>query len=182
MLVPAEAAGPPAGLRTAALQGGSSFQGIGHNEIPARMGILVGLGPIDAAALQSALTPINLSISAGDVGIRHAPIAVPAGDTSASDALLNMVSADTMQLSGTALSVGAVWWVSRSATLLTSLLISTPVWRQLDPLPVFNAANGEPDDDDDGAEGQSGLNERDALRRAESLFSPAHPSNAEEIN
>ena len=70
-------------------------------------------------------------------------------------------------------------WISRSATLLTSLLISTPVWRQLDPLPVFNSSDGEAGDDD--GDSDSALPERDATRRAEDLFARAHDQEATEI-
>jgi hypothetical protein len=48
------------------------------------------------------------------------------------------------QLTGLAISVGFVSWALRGAGLLTSLLASTPAWRNLDPLPILGA-----DDDED---------------------------------
>ncbi len=170
-----------AGLRPALLQMGASFQAPARSDVQTMAGMLMSLGPIEAASLQNALTPILLSISPGDVGIRQAPIPVALSDVPVSDTLMSMVSAENMQLSGTALSVGAVWWVSRSATLLTSLLISTPVWRQLDPLPVFNSADNDDAGDKDG-DGDSALPERDAMRRAEDLFARGRSAEASEIN
>ncbi len=132
------------------------------------------------AALMTGLAPINVSVSPGDVSLSNTAVPSPlSGVGDEGNKLLNMVSAETMQMSGTALSVGAVWWISRSATLLTSLLISTPVWRQLDPLPVFNSADGDGGDDD--ADGDSALPERDATRRAEDLFARVHEAEATEI-
>lgn len=133
------------------------------------------------AALMTGLVPINVSVSPGDVSLSNTTAAIPLSGTGEDgNKLLNMMSAETMQMSGTALSVGAVWWISRSATLLTSLLISTPVWRQLDPLPVFNSADGDAGDDD--ADGDSALPERDATRRAEDLFARVHDREATEIH
>ncbi|RRS02757.1 hypothetical protein EIP75_18445, partial [Aquabacterium soli] len=133
------------------------------------------------ASLMTGLVPINVSVSPGDVSLGRSAATLPLGGVADNTKLFNMVSAETMQMSGMALSVGAVWWISRSATLLTSLLISTPVWRQLDPLPVFNSA-----DDDEGGEkdgdGDSALPDRDAMRRAEDLFAPARRAEASEIS
>ena len=144
------------------------------------LNLLAGTGNINTA-LMTGLVPINVSVSPGDVSLGNSTLPMPLGSGNDSSKLLNMVSAETMQMSGTALSVGAVWWISRSATLLTSLLISTPVWRQLDPLPVFNSASDEEGGDRDG-DGDSALPERDAMRRAEDLFAPAHPAEASEIS
>ena len=132
------------------------------------------------ASLATGLVPINISFSAGDVSLVSRSSLIPVSNE-ADNKLFNMVSAETMQMSGTALSVGSVWWISRSATLLTSLLVSTPVWRQLDPMPVFNSADADDGGDQDG-EGEDGLPERDAMRRAEDLFARAHSTEASEIN
>lgn len=48
------------------------------------------------------------------------------------------------QLTGVALSVGAVWWASRAGGLVASLLMAAPAWRTFDPLPVLG-----PEDEDE---------------------------------
>jgi hypothetical protein len=62
--------------------------------------------------------------------------------------LIGQVSPQAIEASGIALTVGAVWWISRSATLLGSLLLSTPIWRSIDPLPVFATGDHEDEDPD----------------------------------
>ena len=57
-----------------------------------------------------------------------------------------LVSLDSTQLGGMALSAGAVWWASRITGLVGSLLASVPAWRQLDPLLVVNHKTGEEDE------------------------------------
>ena len=49
-----------------------------------------------------------------------------------------------IELTGVALSVGAVWWATRAGALVTSLLVSVPAWRSFDPLMVLG-----PEDEDD---------------------------------
>jgi hypothetical protein len=85
--------------------------------------------------------------------------------------LIGHVSAQAIEASGIALTVGAVWWISRSATLLGSLLLSTPIWRSIDPLPVF--ATGTQDDDD-----QDTQTHDDAV--AEQMFNDAAPPHADD--
>ena len=53
-----------------------------------------------------------------------------------------------VELSGVALSVGAVWWATRAGGLVASLLMAAPAWRTFDPLPVL----GPQDDEDWGGE------------------------------
>jgi hypothetical protein len=73
-----------------------------------------------------------------------------------------------VQTSGAVVSVGAVWWAARVSGLLASLMISTPAWRSIDPLPVMGLAGGGPDDEDaedeDAAvpEGQARMDEKAA--------------------
>jgi len=62
--------------------------------------------------------------------------------------LIGQVSPQAIEATGIALTVGAVWWISRSATLLGSLLLSTPIWRSIDPLPVFATGDHEDEDPD----------------------------------
>lgn len=49
-----------------------------------------------------------------------------------------------IELTGVALSVGAVWWATRAGALVASLLMSVPAWRSFDPLMVLG-----PEDEDD---------------------------------
>lgn len=45
-----------------------------------------------------------------------------------------------MQGSGVALSVGAVWWTARAAGLMTSVMVTVPAWRTIDPMPVMGGS------------------------------------------
>jgi hypothetical protein len=44
---------------------------------------------------------------------------------------------DSIRMTSFALSVGAIWWATRAAGLIASLLSSLPAWRNFDPLPVL---------------------------------------------
>ena len=54
-----------------------------------------------------------------------------------------------VELSGVALSVGAVWWATRAGGLVASLLMAAPAWRTFDPLPVLG-----PQDEEEGDWGE----------------------------
>jgi len=56
----------------------------------------------------------------------------------------------SLQASGTILSIGTVWWAARISGLLTSLAVSAPAWRGIDPLPVLAGpeSDGTAGDDD----------------------------------
>lgn len=41
------------------------------------------------------------------------------------------------------LSVGYVFWILRSGTLLASVITSLPAWRYIDPLPVLDSLNDD---------------------------------------
>jgi len=86
--------------------------------------------------------------------------------------LIGQVSPQAIEASGIALTVGAVWWISRSATLLGSLLLSTPIWRSIDPLPVF--ATGDHEDDDPDTQ-----THEDAV--AEQMFDEGGKAHAEDL-
>jgi len=86
--------------------------------------------------------------------------------------LIGQVSPQAIEASGIALTVGAVWWISRSATLLGSLLLSTPIWRSIDPLPVF--ATGDHEDDDPDTQ-----THEDAV--AEQMFDEGGQAHAEDM-
>jgi hypothetical protein len=51
---------------------------------------------------------------------------------------------DAVRTVGLVVSVGAVWWASRAAGLVSSLLAMTPTWRHIDPLPVLGRDENEP--------------------------------------
>jgi hypothetical protein len=52
-----------------------------------------------------------------------------------------------------------VSWALRGAGLLTSLLASTPAWRNLDPLPVLGADDDDDKKDDDDADEEASRDE-----------------------
>ncbi|MEY4427670.1 MAG: hypothetical protein RLZZ182_359, partial [Pseudomonadota bacterium] len=64
---------------------------------------------------------------------------------------LETLAPTLMQMGGLTLSLGSVFWLSRASTLLTSLLVATPIWRTMDPLPVLASGGlgGGPDGPDD---------------------------------
>ncbi|WP_374246844.1 tandem-95 repeat protein, partial [Zoogloea sp.] len=67
----------------------------------------------------------------------------PLGDDAYADV---RVVLNAVELSGVALSVGAVWWATRAGGLVASLLMAAPAWRSLDPLPVLGPQDEEEDD------------------------------------
>lgn len=68
--------------------------------------------------------------------------------------------ATAAKIGGAVASAGVVAWVLRSGGLLTSLLVSTPAWRHLDPIPVLAPDEDKPD------WGNDPDNERDREERA----------------
>jgi hypothetical protein len=66
------------------------------------------------------------------------------------------LAVNTVEVGGAALTAGIVWWMLRSAGLLSSLLASWPAWRHVDPLPVLGAqpeeGGAEPLPDEEAAE------------------------------
>ena len=75
-----------------------------------------------------------------------------------------------VQTSGAALSIGAVWWAARMSGLLASLMISTPAWRSIDPLPVMGLGEGPAGEDDEDGDGD-GLEDPSGMdARADRLF------------
>ncbi len=67
----------------------------------------------------------------------------PLGDDAYADV---RVVLNAVELSGIALSVGAVWWASRAGGLVASLLMAAPAWRTFDPLPVLGPRDEEEGD------------------------------------
>ena len=50
---------------------------------------------------------------------------------------------EALRTAGLVMSVGAVWWASRAAGLVSSLLAITPTWRHIDPMPVLGRDHDE---------------------------------------
>ena len=87
---------------------------------------------------------------------------------------------EAIRTAGLVMSVGAVWWASRAAGLVSSLLAITPTWRHIDPLPVLGrdrrrsrrrlGRSGRRR----GGEGR-GLGVRDVRRRSKEAAAPPSP-------
>ena len=115
------------------------------------------------------MAPIAIvGLSAGNLTLPSSPVVISPDAEQAMT--LERMAPTLVQMGGLSLSLGSMFWLSRASTLLTSLLVSTPVWRDMDPLPVL-ASGGMGGDDDD-------LNEDE--RAAEDMFSDA-PSQSEDV-
>jgi hypothetical protein len=107
----------------------------------------------------------NLSLST--VAVHGDAHAAPLAFIDTTDDQVFKVQKTVMQTSGAVMSVGAVWWAARMSGLLASLMISTPAWRSLDPLPVMGLSDdrdpeNEFDDDDSTPHGQRHMDEKAA--------------------
>ncbi|MBA4108372.1 MAG: hypothetical protein C0487_02105, partial [Leptothrix sp. (in: Bacteria)] len=110
------------------------------------MASISGMKPIEDG---SGGLGLNLSLNASsDHGGAHA---ASLNFAETPDDQLVKVQKVAVQTSGAVVSVGAVWWAARMSGLLASLMISTPAWRSIDPLPVMGLSNG-PDGDDEEAD------------------------------
>ena len=72
------------------------------------------------------------------------------------------IALDAIRVTGLALSVGAVWWAARAASLVASLLASTPAWRHVDPLPILGR-----DEEEEARYGWADPREQDRARQDE---------------
>jgi hypothetical protein len=80
------------------------------------------------------------------------------------------------------LSAGLAWWLLRGSGLVASLAAATPLWRQLDPIPILGGDDGTtqwaldtetpPPDDEEAARDEAASAELldDARRRGETLL------------
>lgn len=82
------------------------------------------------------------------------PTRIPFNAQSVEESRLVVLDSPVMQGSSVALSVGAVWWTARAAGLMTSMMVTVPAWRTIDPMPVMG---GSVPLDADG-DGSNGLN------------------------
>ncbi|MGH6647647.1 cadherin domain-containing protein, partial [Aquabacterium sp.] len=114
---------------------------------------------------------LNLSLSTAHGDAQAASLKF----TDTSEDQLVKVQKTVVQTSGAVVSVGAVWWAARMSGLLASLMISTPAWRSLDPLPVMGL--GEDRDAEDEFEGgdSSPDGERHMDEKAAGLFGARRP-------
>jgi hypothetical protein len=66
-------------------------------------------------------------------------VATPSAQAaSAASPWIDLQAEQAVRAGGVALSVGVVVWVLRAGGLVASLMVSLPVWRQLDPMPVLD--------------------------------------------
>ncbi|MBC7701909.1 Ig-like domain-containing protein, partial [Aquabacterium sp.] len=128
-----------------------------------------GMKPMDNAS-----SGLNLSLNASsDHGGTHAA-SLHFAETP--DEHLVKVQKVAVQTSGAIASVGAVWWAARMSGLLASLMISTPAWRSIDPLPVMGLSNGPEGDDDDAGDPLAPEAEGHMDEKAAGLFSAKAPT------
>ena len=98
----------------------------------------------------------GLNLSFSTVGVRGSEHSAPRlAFTENTEDRRVKVEKMVVQTSGAALSVGAVWWAARMSGLLASLMISTPAWRSIDPLPVMGLGGGPGPDDEDERDGHA---------------------------
>ena len=74
---------------------------------------------------------------------------------------------EAVRTAGLVVSVGAVWWASRAAGLVSSLLAITPTWRHIDPMPVLGR---DPGDDAGGWEDPVGEEAAQEDASADEMF------------
>lgn len=100
------------------------------------------------------------------------PTRIPFNGQSVEESRLAVLDSPVMQGSGVALSLGAVWWTARAAGLMTSMMVTVPAWRTIDPMPVMGGS--VPPDAEGGEEGMSGnvTDEQSAMEaQAADMFS-----------
>jgi hypothetical protein len=67
----------------------------------------------------------------------------------------------TANMAGVSLSVGVVLWALRAGGLLAALAASTPLWRDLDPLPILGRDDDDEPDEDEQARKDDDVDERE---------------------
>jgi hypothetical protein len=90
--------------------------------------------------------------------------------------LLDSVLISPESATSATLTVGFVWWLTRSGGLIAGMLVGVPAWRHVDLLPVL-ASDGDDDDEEEGdefelatrfdADGVEGMFDRDDRLRAD---------------
>ncbi|CAH0353696.1 hypothetical protein AQB9606_03443 [Aquabacterium sp. CECT 9606] len=144
---------------------------LGFNAGRAFMASINGVKPVEEA---SGGLGLNLSLNASsEQGGSHASLL---NFTETPDDQLVKVQKVAVQTSGAVVSVGAVWWAARMSGLLASLMISTPAWRSIDPLPVMGLSNGPDGDDEEADDPLAPHGEHQMDEKAAGLFGAQAPS------
>ncbi len=68
------------------------------------------------------------------------------------DSIETITLAEGVQFASIALTAGVITWAIQAGGLLTSLLVSMPVWREFDPLPVVTEDEKKDRDDEEEQE------------------------------
>ena len=100
------------------------------------------------------------------------PTRIPFNGQSVEESRLAVLDSPVMQGSSVALSLGAVWWTARAAGLMTSMMVTVPAWRTIDPMPVMGGS--VPPEAGGGEDGMNGnvTDEQSALEaQAADMFS-----------
>ncbi len=80
--------------------------------------------------------PVEVPLRAGTLIL---PVAQDTGAITQSDAR-RQILVQSVEYGATGVTIGTVLWLLRSGSLLSSLLLSYPAWRNLDPLPILGAS------------------------------------------
>jgi hypothetical protein len=108
---------------------------------PTELISLLGLNPLATPHLMPLAEVLTVSpdVLLGSGRSSSWAEAAPAGAASAPPtAPLQLEAEDAVRVGGLALSVGVVVWVLRAGGLVASMMVSLPVWRQLDPMPIVD--------------------------------------------
>lgn len=144
---------------------------LGFNAGRAFMASINGMKPVEDASGGLGLN-LSLNASSGQGGSNAALL----NFTETSDDQLVQVQKVAVQTSGAVVSVGAVWWAARMSGLLASLMISTPAWRSIDPLPVMGLSNGPDGDGEEADDPLAPQGEHQMDEKAAGLFGSQAPS------
>ena len=108
-----------------------------------------------------------------EIRVELGKISLP--DQSDGDRLIKL-DLDSIRMTSLALSVGAIWWATRAAGLITSLLSSLPAWRNFDPLPVLQRNEDEEVEEDVWARAEEDSEEAAEEEAVTQTFEDARPS------
>jgi|GEM_PF-5728143 hypothetical protein len=99
------------------------------------------------------------------------PTRIPFNAQSVEESRLAVLDSPVMQGSSVALSVGAVWWTARAAGLMSSMRVTVPAWRTIDPMPVMGGSV-PPDAEGDASSNGQVTDEQSAMEaQAADMFS-----------
>jgi hypothetical protein len=94
------------------------------------------------AQMQTEESDVHASVELFSLGVLDFTRDAQSDDLSEGDITLKTITYTT-----TGFTLGAVLWMLRSGSLLTSLLLASPAWRNVDPLPVLERENDIDEDD-----------------------------------